>query len=53
MAVIRFDSKAYLNAFNEKRVIELTHAAFSDADQNRVTVAYQRANAARDSFQKK
>jgi hypothetical protein len=32
--------------FNEERVIELTHAAFSDADQNQVTVAYQCADAA-------
>jgi hypothetical protein len=53
VAVVRFDRRPYLNAFNEKLVIELTHAAFADADQNQVTVAYQRANAARDSFQKK
>jgi hypothetical protein len=53
VTIVRFDHKAYLNAFNEKLVIELIHAAVADADQNRATVVYQRANAAPDSFQRK
>jgi hypothetical protein len=32
VAIVRFDRKANLNAFNEKLVVELTHAAHSFFD---------------------
>ena len=42
IAIVRFDRKANLNAFNEKLVVELTHAARSfheDLDTHAVVLA--------------
>ena len=42
IAVVRFDRKANLNAFNEKLVVELTHAArgfFDDLETHAVVLA--------------
>ena len=47
VAVVRFDRKANLNAFNEKLVVELTHAArgFFDDLETHVVVLAGAANA--------
>jgi enoyl-CoA hydratase/carnithine racemase len=50
IAIVPFDRKANLNAFNEKLVVELAHAARSF--QSRVTVSYRTASAAREAFWK-
>ena len=42
IAIVRFDRKANLNAFNEKLVVELTHAArgfFDDLETHVVILA--------------